>query len=458
MGRDLPVWPFAVFGLAFPVLWVLGFGFLYPALVGLCMLGVLLSQRWVLLPRGWFIWAAYLVFMIVSAVQVDTMGRMVGLGFRVMLILAGTVVMLYIFSASPGSVTVRHVYAALAGYWAFLIIGGWLGVLFPDVVLTTPAASVLPGALTENELVGDMVRPAFAEIQQPWGAQEAFSRPAAPFPGSNGWGTNFALLAPMMLRYITMLRGAPRIGLIALSLAGLVPAAATLNRGMMLGLVVGLVYGLIHAAFQGRWGQVRALAVVGLAGGVVAVAGGVVGAIVQRTEVSDSTQGRADIYTEAFDRTLDSPLLGYGAPRNSYLLDISVGTQGQAWNVLFSHGFIALALHVAFLLWLVWAGRRARPPADAAHVTVVVGAVLFWIYGFGGAQFLVLMAAAGLSLRDSEIRRWALQWQRREPLRGRVSAPVSVRPPRREAVPPAPAPVGTVSASPVAPAVGGGTS
>jgi hypothetical protein len=123
-----------------------------------------------------------------------------------------------------------------------------------------------------------------------------------------------------------------------------------------------------------------------------------------RTTYSSTNFGRATVYRETFDRTLSSPLLGWGGPRPSRTLDISVGTQGHLWNVMFSHGFLALALFVTTLLWLTWRTRTCTGFGFAAHVTLVMVAVAITFYGFDGPQMLIALTAGALGTRQVHLR------------------------------------------------------
>ncbi len=405
MPQDLPRWPIVFFGLSFPVLWLAGLGFAYLPLSGALAVVVLVRRHHAVLPPAWYLWFGYLVLVLASVVQIDTIGRLSGYLLRVGMLLGASALALYVYSATPRSVGVPVVYRSLAWLWAFLVVGGWLGLVFPEVVLHTPFASVVPGPLMSNELVNSLVQPPLAQIEYPYG-EDPVIRPAAPLPAANGWGCNVALLAPVMVRYFTMVSGWRRIGVAGIGLLAVIPAAATLNRGLFVGLGVALGYVGLRAVFAGR--LVTAAAVIGVLLGAFALASlaGVTASVSDRLDSSGTNDTRTSLYDEAVARTAESPLLGYGAPRPSLRQEISVGTQGHVWNVMISHGFVALALFIAYFLVSTWQGRQARAPADAAHVTTVVGCVLLWFYGFDGPQLAVLLLAGVVAVRDVRTRPW----------------------------------------------------
>jgi hypothetical protein len=120
-----------------------------------------------------------------------------------------------------------------------------------------------------------------------------------------------------------------------------------------------------------------------------------------RVQYSETNSGRIDIYTEAFERTLKSPLLGYGAPRPSLHLVISVGTQGQFWNLMFCYGFPGLAFFCFWLGLLAWRTRRAAPdPLLWLHVVPVVACTMILFYGLDQTELVVIFVAASLVFRE----------------------------------------------------------
>ncbi len=250
-------------------------------------------------------------------------------------------------------------------------------------------------------------------------------RPQAPFTYTNEWGGNFALLVPMVLTAMSQTRsGGGRILLALLLPVGLVPAALSLNRGLFLSLGAGLVYAALRYAIRGRVkAMIGITVVVAVAGAVFAVLP-VKQLLTERLTNSSTNQTRASLYAEARDRVAASPLLGYGAPRPSEVGGTSpaVGTQGQLWMVLFSHGIPGAALFVGFYLWAVWRTRRAlTPPWFWAHVTLVIGLVQLPIYGMLPAELSTVMVAIAMALREEE----ALA-RRPAPARRRSTAPSTV--------------------------------
>ncbi|MBT0770545.1 hypothetical protein KIH74_16495 [Kineosporia sp. J2-2] len=397
---ELPVWPVVLLLAGFPVFWVLGLASFAPVLCAVPMVALLWARRDVVLPLGFAYWGFFLLWVGVAALALDNAMRLVGYGMRLGNFLGATVTFVYVYNLNTRRFGDRRALTVLLAFFAFVVLGGWLGVLLPDVRLHTPMSLLLPGSIASNEYVGALVRPRFAEVQHPWGAPQPFTRPSAPFAYTNSWGCNVALLVPCMLALVALAGRRVRLLTVTLLLLALVPAFATLNRGLYIAVVLGLVYAVARFAFHGRVVPLVGLGVAGVVIVVAADAVGLLGGLSQRLEYSATNVSRATIYAEAFEGTLRSPLIGNGAPRPSATLEISVGTQGQIWNIMFSFGFVGLFLFLGWFTWLAVVSRRWRRSSDLwLHVCLVVSLVTMVYYGYDGMQLVVVMLVAALVLR-----------------------------------------------------------
>lgn len=415
-GHELPTWPLTVLFGAFPLLWLLGLaGFAVP-LTALPMLGVLLLRKGVRVPARFGLLLLFLVWMVVAATQLDTPGRMIGFVFQFLNYASATVFFVYVYNCSRRALPLWRAVGLMVLFWIWVVAGGYLGVLVPNGSISTPMQSLLPGSIVGNDYVNQLVHPRFAEVQRPWGAPHAYERPSAPFPYTNAWGSHFALLVPFVLLYVrTAAARWRRNAVLILLIAALVPAFSTLNRGMFLAVGVGIVYAAVRFGARGqvRWlAAVLALLLIGLA---TASALGVGQTIGSRTEYSSTNTGRATIYREAFERTLASPLVGHGAPRPSRTLDISVGTQGEIWYIMFSFGFVALALFCGWLWSLALRTRSAPGVLLWLHVVTVMAGFMIFYYGLDGTQLVVVFMAAALVFRETSV--WSAAIPRRPPAR-----------------------------------------
>ncbi|TPW73836.1 hypothetical protein FJ658_03950 [Schumannella sp. 10F1B-5-1] len=397
---DLPRWPFAAIFVAYPLWWVLGIGDLIFPLAAAAMAVLLLRRGRVEVPRSFGIWLLFLAWMLASVIGIDTGGRLVGFAYRAVLYLAATVVLLYVYNARS-TLDRRYVAGVLTVFWGVVVAGGWLGVLFPLLSFATPLAAILPESLTSNEVVGEMV---FRRVTQydPTSYLQLDPRPSAPFLYTNGWGNVYSMLLPIVIAYLVSVRGSRRFWLVlALIPVSFVPAFLTLNRGMFLGLGVAALYVGLRALVRREWKVIGGLAALGLVVGLAVVVLPVQERLTERLDASSTTEDRANLYQETLQRTLESPVFGYGAPRPSETDGApSAGTQGQVWTLLFSHGFPGVLLFMAWLVLLAWRTRHARGAIGVAgHTMLVVLVVEVFYYGVVVNGLALGFIAAALLLR-----------------------------------------------------------
>lgn len=399
-ARQLPAWPVYALFAGFPIWWLLGMGAFAVMLMAVPMSVLLLQRKNVEVPLAFWLWIGFVVWACVAAFTLNSGPRLIGSGVRMGNYIGSSIVFLYIYNGRD-RLNNRVVLRALVLLFAFVVVGGYLGVLVPRGNFSTLMQAILPSSVGNNEYVRSLVHPSFAEVQRPYGSPRTFYRPSAPFPYTNSWGCNVALLVPLMVAAImTFRRPSARLAIAALLAAACVPAFATLNRGMFLALGLVLAYASVRLALRGRLlplSMVLGGASVGLA---VALSVGVLARLQERLHYSRTNLGRQTIYREAFDGTLDSPIFGHGAPKPSLTLDVSIGTQGQVWNVMFSYGFVALAFFLGWFAVVVLQSWRARRQADLwVHATLFVAFATFFYYGYDGIQLTVVMTAAALALR-----------------------------------------------------------
>ena len=354
------------------------------------------------MPGGFFLWLLFVLWACFAAVEVQGSLRLVGFAVRLSTYFGATLVFLYIFNARTTLLPTRRILLGLAFFFAFVVLGGYLGVLMPRVTLSTPAAQLLPGSIAQNEYVNALVNPSFAEVQQPYGSPRTFFRPSAPFPYTNGWGCNVALLVPIMIATISMSgRGrlhCPHRDSGRCHRAGVRDSESWHVLGDRLR--PRLCLDPTRDAWKDRaFPRDCRLHLVGIA---FAAATGVTASLSERLHYSQTNVGRQTIYREAFDGAVASPVFGNGSPKPSQTLDISIGTQGQVWNLMFSYGFPALFFFVAWFVVAAWSSRRLPTLSGLfLHVALVVVLLTLFYYGYDGMQLAVAMAAAGVALRGA---------------------------------------------------------
>lgn len=400
-GRaSLPAWPVLTLLWGFPVFWALGATVITGVLLTVVMLSFLAHSRMVRFVPGVYAFTAFFIWVIPCAIMIDSTARMLGLVYRFsILAIVGTA---FVYTISAGSsLSRRRIVNGLTFVWFFVIAGGLLGLAFPEVRLSTPVGLLLPESLTSNDYVHDLFFPPFAEIQHPWGSPQTFVRPSAPFPYANSWGVAIVLLTPVAVACFLMTKSRPLRVAIVMGLAAMIgPAMATGNRGMFAGLALAAVYVVVRLAVRDRAAPVLTIAVLGVAGTAVLIGNGLLDQIATRQHYGDSSGTRFSLYEETIRRTLQSPLLGYGAPRPSPAHEVSLGTQGYIWMLMFSFGFVGLALFLTFLWGTTL--RTIRAPGDVdlvLHSVLVVASGIIAVYGLDIMQFLTIMLVAAMLLR-----------------------------------------------------------
>ena len=401
--RLRPRWPFVALFAGLPVWWALGLiEFVWPIFT-LAMLARLVVRGRVRVPRGFGIWLLFLFWMLASVMQVDTGGRLLGFYLRAIFYASGGILLLFVVNSSEEELPNRTVVNCLVGFWAFVVVGGYLGLLLPSGNFSTVVERLMPGSLLQNEFIRGLVHPRFAQVHDFFGYP--VPRPAAPFQYTNTWGSAYALLTPMLVvGLLATLRRSRRPLLLAILAASVVPVVVSVNRGLWLSLGVGLVYGTIRLTLRGNTKAFRAALGV-LALGAVVLAFSPLGNLVStRFENQHSNRTRSNLYSETTDATLESPLLGYGAPRPSQNeFSPSVGTQGQFWTVLFSHGIPGAFFYTAFFVVALWQTRGATSTVGLwSHVVILVFLVQSPFYGAIPHALHITMAAAGLAYREAD--------------------------------------------------------
>jgi hypothetical protein len=399
-AQDLPAWPILAIFLGYPAWWLLGLTPFLPAVGSVVLAAFLVLHRRVSVPSTALLFFAFCLWAAASVTMIDSSDRLIGFIQRYLIYVFAALVLVYVINARR-SLPADRLVAAMTVMWGLIVVGGLLALAFPEVRLTTPAALVMPEGLASNDLVHDWIYPPLAEVQTPWGAPAPFERPAAPFPYANSWGNAIALYTPVALSCMLRTRTPWVRRLILLGcFAGALPAAASLNKGMLVGLAVAVVYVAARSFGQGNMRAFAALVTVAGIGAIAAIFGGLVSGILGRQAYSDSTGTRWTLYEETVTRTLKSPLLGYGAPRPSWTREVSVGTQGYMWTLMFSFGFVGLVLFLAFLWSSIIRTWSVLGSADLwLHAVLVVAAVTMVFYGFDTMQLLVVIVVIGLLVR-----------------------------------------------------------
>jgi len=396
----LPAWPVLALLWGMPLWWASGLLAFSSIILAVPMLAFLIQRGRVTLVPGVLPWVAFVVWMLPCALMLDSLSRVLGFTVRFSQFAAAAVVLVYIVNARR-SISVRNVLSALTFIWVFVIIGGYLGMLFPTTSLTFTVGQLLPSSILQNEYASDLVFPAFSDIQTPYGADQPFMRPSAPFSYTNGWGAAMAILTPIAIAGAIERRTArAAVWLMLGLLAAVPPAIATTNRGLFVGLAAAVAYVLFRLCLRGKWLPFLWVGSLSLVLFLILSMSGLISGIMERQDTVDTIDGRGSLYEETFTRTLLSPILGYGAPRPSFTHEITAGTQGMIWTVMFSFGFVGL-----FLFALVMLGGIARTWAAPnlaslwMHSALVTATILSVFYGLEN-HLIPIFLVLGVMLRE----------------------------------------------------------
>lgn len=396
----LPAWPLLAVLYGLPVFWVVGLTPFFSFGIAMIMLALLIARGGVQLIPGLLPWFGFLLWVVTSGVQLT--GVLQGVGFlqRLADLSAVGIFMIYYANARE-RLTVAEILNGMIAVW-FTIVGlGVLAVMFPDFQFTTPVGALLPGSISGNDVVHDLLFPKLAEVQLPWGAAEPFNRPAAPFPYTNSWGMAYVLLLPIaILVMVRAKRWRARIILVASIGLSLIPAVETSNRGMYVGLAIVWTIVVMRLVIRGRWvGAGSLVVIVGSAAAVFAPR--VVTMITERQSVSDTTGGRASVYEATWQSVSQSPLLGWATPRGDSTTGIALGTQGYAWTLLYSYGIVGFALFVIFLASVIIRTFRVRGDTALVLNSLVLTCLgTIWYYGLGTTQLTIVGLCAVVLLRS----------------------------------------------------------
>ncbi|MEV6371119.1 O-antigen ligase family protein [Micromonospora musae] len=402
----LPLWPLAMmFGLV-PLWWLTGFFYLGWPLFGALLLALLLTRGRVPLPPASGSWLLFLALVAASATQIQSAGSVLTFGLRLAFYVTALVVGVYVYAAARERADLVRVLTPLTAFWFALVVLGWLAVLAPRLAMTTPVEVLLPGGVANTPFIQDMVHLNTAEYSAR--SLNPIYRPAAPFAYTNNYGSAYAMTLPCVVAF-TMLRrrGLLRVALLVSLPLSLPPAFLTLNRAMFLSLGVGLAVLGVRASLRGNVRVAASLVGVVVIGAIAALFIPIADLINRRVESSDTNADRLSLYLEVLRRVRDSPWLGYGAPVNvdTVSADAPIGTQGQFWMVLFSHGVPAL---LCFLAWFVTAalicGRATSAAGQWLAVVPVVCLVQIPFYGMANQNlavaFFAVAFAMALSVRE----------------------------------------------------------
>ncbi|MBM6402706.1 O-antigen ligase family protein [Phycicoccus sp. CSK15P-2] len=424
--RRNPAWMLTLLVAGYPVFWVLGLSQFAMTIMAVPMLGVLLLRRPIRLPRGFAVWAVFLVWsaMGILLLGVDPPGyvpssaasRLFGFGMRELSYLSTTVLLLFIGNLDEDELPRDRILRLGGWFFVVVVAGGVLGLLAPTFSFTSLFEMVLPRSISEQFYVQNLVHPRAAQLQAVLG--DRTPRPAAPFAYTNDWAFHLTLLGVFFVATWRYARGVlASLAWLLVLVAGAVTLVYSLNRAAWLGVAVGVCFVGVRLALRGRFALVGALALavaIGL-GTVVTTPLGTV--VEQRLAAGRSDTIREFTARKAFELSARSPLVGFGSTRATYgsaasiavgksrecpqCGNASIGMNGFLYRLLVTTGYVGAALFFAFGVVMWWHARSRRTVMVSAATTVLVMTALFSLFYDVSTGMLVPTLALGLLWRES---------------------------------------------------------
>ena len=148
----------ALFG-GFPIWWALGLSAVICILFAVPMLAWLLARGRVRVPKGFGLWLAFLFWMLLSATQLDEARRWYAFSYRGVLYLSMTVMFVYVYNLPRSAMPTRRIVLALALFWAAVIGFGFAALAAPNFQLTTPVSLLLPSSAGQQPVRPGPVQP-----------------------------------------------------------------------------------------------------------------------------------------------------------------------------------------------------------------------------------------------------------------------------------------------------------
>ncbi|MEV6299412.1 hypothetical protein AB0M02_08410 [Actinoplanes sp. NPDC051861] len=421
----LPAWPVAGILLLYPLWWALGLGVLIFPLMAVPMLFLLVRRRAagrpLRLPPGFAWWAVFLIAAVVSiaALGADPAGtvverasnRLPAVVYKLSMYASLTVLLVYAGNLTEAELSRRRLVRLLAGMFVVTVLGGLLGMVAGNFEFTSPVEWMLPSGVRNKGFVRSLVHPYAAQIMDLVGGEKP--RPAAPWGYTNTWGNNFCLLAGWLVVAAWASRSAGKKLLAVLCLvASVVPAVASLNRGLWIGLGVVILYVAARYVLAGRIWVIGAVLAAAGALSIAMIATPLGGTVQARLDNGKSNGVRSFLIEKAMDGFAESPVIGYGGTRNTLggrnsitvgesagcerCGNFTVGGNGQLWQLLYAHGATGTAGYLGFFAYGLWRFRRDRSPigmAGSAALVTSFSAMLWYNSLVTPLAFMVLAYA-----------------------------------------------------------------
>lgn len=395
--------------------WALGVSAFIQNLLVVPLLLTMFVRGRLRVPRTFIWWLLFMMWVALSASQVDSGPRWASYLLRTGLYVAATILFLYIYNAPRKALPSRTIVNILAVFWVLTTIGGMAGMIAPDFDFTTPLEAVLPQEALKERFVRDLVHASNASPQAFLGT--SIRRPRAPHWTTNHWGAFYGMTLPFAVAAVFTMRSRLWRGLLIATVAGSIfPLVFSFNRGAW-GATGGTMI-LAVARMAGSRGRssryARMLVVVGVVVGVVFISTPLVDLVVYRVAGGGFVDTRESYIKGAFSAADVSPILGFGTTIDATEIGlqprrVALGSNGQFWTVLVSQGYPGLLFYVAFFVLIVVRTWRMVPATGGrdptarfwAHISIVAAVLQMPLYELIPWGTIIVMIAAAIALREA---------------------------------------------------------
>lgn len=396
-SADWPLWAITA---GMPAMFLLGFhGLIWP-LTALVLLVRVLRHRETVYPWSSIPLVVFVVWTPLSMFATKPSSLPI-FTYRWSLFAGALALLVWVVNIDERVLPTRRITDWLAALWICTIAIGYLAQVLPNI--DGSITTVVLGPLGKVDFVARISRWHFADLDE--FVTSSYARPAAPWSAANSWGAAVGILTPFFVQsWIAEARGRRRTIGVVLLVAAVPPIIFSANRGLWIALTVALVYYAARKAFRGKMGPVFVLF-----GVVILVAVALLttpaGTLVENriNGSGDSNEARSELYVDAWKGALDSPLIGNGVPRptNYYKNSPPVGTHGLIWYLMFIHGFVGMALFLAWIGTEVFRSGRVRTTgAWWPHLALVISLVEVPYYGLL-PHVMLIGIAAGIAHRTA---------------------------------------------------------
>ncbi|MFY1658201.1 O-antigen ligase family protein [Micromonospora sp. WMMD1274] len=426
-------WPLIGVFLLYPLWWVLGVSSFVFVIFAVPMIWQMRKRGPVRVPPGFGIWMVLLLWVFLSVLTLDLTapntlppggsGKYIGWGIRLANYLAMTVTMLYVYNLRDRELSQRRMVRLFGFMGVVVVLGGWIGSLFPNLKFVAPLRFVLPQSIAGHPYVTSLMEIKFAQVQQVIEGEASSPRPSAPFTYTNSWGQNTAiLLVWLIVGWVVLGKPLRRTAGVAIALAAIFPIVYSLNRGLWIGLGIAAAYVALRLALRGRMVVLGGLALaVGLIG-VLIVATPLGRTFDERLQNGHSDDIRTTLSQGAVTAANHSPILGYGGNRALIGSNRSIaigksedckqcgnrelGSNGQVWALLVGQGWVGAICYNAFFVYCIWRYRRDHSAIGIAGTLVLILMLFFqFTYGAMEATLAYALITVALLARNDRIRR-----------------------------------------------------